>query len=115
MRIKRATGTLGDPNAFVRKRVLGKNASGWNEPPKEPPLPPKAEMLGNAMSSVVKMVYEGASGNQVKLSKEEAATRLEICNGCEFFRKSDQRCSKCGCFMAIKTYLKAEKCPTGKW
>ena len=25
------------------------------------------------------------------------------------------RCKKCGCFVALKTKLKTEKCPEGKW
>jgi hypothetical protein len=40
---------------------------------------------------------------------------LEICRGCEFFRKSNQTCKKCGCFMKLKTKLEKAKCPVGKW
>jgi hypothetical protein len=32
-----------------------------------------------------------------------------------FFDSLSERCSRCGCFLSVKTYLKAEKCPVGKW
>jgi len=41
--------------------------------------------------------------------------RLNICKGCDFFRKSNQTCRKCGCFMKLKTKLEKAKCPIGKW
>jgi hypothetical protein len=47
--------------------------------------------------------------------EELAAYRLEICKGCEWFRKNTQTCKKCGCFMKLKTTLEKAKCPIGKW
>jgi uncharacterized paraquat-inducible protein A len=47
--------------------------------------------------------------------EELAASRLEICKGCEWFRKNTQTCKKCGCFMKLKTTLEKAKCPIGKW
>lgn len=47
--------------------------------------------------------------------EEVAAHRLEICKGCEFFRKGSQTCKKCGCFMAAKSMLANARCPIGKW
>lgn len=44
-----------------------------------------------------------------------AAHRLEICRGCEFFRKGNQTCKKCGCFMKLKSVIAKAKCPVGKW
>jgi hypothetical protein len=41
--------------------------------------------------------------------------RLEICSKCEFFRTTTKTCSKCGCFMKLKTKLEHAKCPIGKW
>ena len=40
--------------------------------------------------------------------------RWAICQGCEFFTKSHQ-CTKCGCFMRIKTKVATVACPMGKW
>lgn len=47
--------------------------------------------------------------------EELAASRLEICKGCEWFRKNTQTCKKCGCFMKLKTSLEKAKCPIKKW
>jgi hypothetical protein len=46
---------------------------------------------------------------------EIAQSRLEICQGCEFFKKNGSRCKKCGCFMKLKTLIEKSKCPIGKW
>ena len=40
--------------------------------------------------------------------------RWDICLGCEFFKDSG-RCSKCGCFMKVKTQFIHASCPVGKW
>jgi hypothetical protein len=114
MRHKLVTGTIRDPAAFIRGKIPKEQRSGWNEKPEEPELPSTGEILKNAAKSVLGNVAQAVKG-EVRVSTEEAARRLEICSRCEFFRASDQRCSKCGCFMALKTYLKAEKCPTDKW
>jgi uncharacterized paraquat-inducible protein A len=78
-------------------------------------MPSMHSMLKNIKSSFVNNVKSVAQGNSLKVTTEEASARLSICNQCEFFNKEKQRCSKCGCKMAIKTYLKAEKCPLNKW
>lgn len=53
--------------------------------------------------------------NQPRSGDELAQYRLSICQGCEFFKKSGNRCKKCGCFMKLKTHLENAKCPIGKW
>lgn len=81
----------------------------------EPKLPSMTSMAGNLLKTAVNTVKTAVKGKSVSTSSLEANTRLAICQTCEYFRKSDQRCSKCGCFMAVKTYLKAEHCPVSKW
>ena len=51
--------------------------------------------------------------NQERSEKELKDERMAICQTCKFFNKV--RCTKCGCFMALKTTLKAASCPVGKW
>jgi hypothetical protein len=53
--------------------------------------------------------------NEPKSGEELAAYRLSICSTCEFFKKTGNRCKKCGCFMKLKTTLAHAKCPIGKW
>jgi hypothetical protein len=78
--------------------------------PKFPSLP---QMAANLTRDVIKTVQTASQG--VKASDEDANRRKEICEKCEFFNKSQQRCTKCGCFMAVKVYLKASNCPINKW
>lgn len=52
---------------------------------------------------------------QPRSGEELSAERLTICRSCEWFRKSNQTCKKCGCFMKLKTTLAQAKCPMGKW
>ena len=40
-------------------------------------------------------------------------SRLEICGSCEHL--NEDRCSKCGCFVAMKASWAAEECPIQKW
>lgn len=77
--------------------------------------PSKTEMIKNLSQSVVNNVTSVLAGNDLTSSEQLANSRLAICRQCEFFDQSQERCKKCGCKMAIKTYLKAEKCPIGKW
>ena len=41
--------------------------------------------------------------------------RLNICNSCPFFNKKLLKCTKCGCFMKLKTTLAKASCPMGHW
>lgn len=40
--------------------------------------------------------------------------KLEICKLCEFYNKTTTQCSKCGCFMTVKTWISGNTCPIGK-
>jgi hypothetical protein len=41
--------------------------------------------------------------------------RMSICEACPAFNKRLRKCTKCGCFMKLKTTLQQAKCPIGKW
>lgn len=41
--------------------------------------------------------------------------RLTVCKSCDHFKPRTQQCSKCGCFMSLKTTLRRAKCPMGYW
>lgn len=45
---------------------------------------------------------------------QKIESRLKICESCEFYKITKQ-CSKCGCFMPLKTKLAISECPIGKW
>ena len=81
----------------------------------KPNMPSIPTMDKNFGGSVVRNVQSVAAGNSLNLSPDEANKRLSLCKGCEFFNSASERCTKCGCYMAVKTYLRAERCPVGKW
>lgn len=76
-------------------------------------MPSVVDMGKNLLTTAVDVVKGAVSGDNVALTGEEANTRLDICKSCEFY--VSERCTQCGCFMAVKTYLKAANCPVGKW
>lgn len=49
------------------------------------------------------------------LNKEDATTRLNICQRCDLYNHHTKRCKECGCYMLIKTKFKGSHCPIGKW
>lgn len=77
--------------------------------------PKKIKMAKNLGKSVVNNTLNVIKGNRLTLPKEESNIRFEICKGCEYFLPEEKRCSDCGCFLVLKTRLRAEKCPQGKW
>lgn len=78
-------------------------------------LPSTFQMAKNFGSDILKNIRSVSEGNSIKSDNPEIETRKNICNSCDFFIKDSDKCSKCGCNMAIKTYLKASVCPIGKW
>lgn len=41
--------------------------------------------------------------------------RYDICLQCPRLFKPTRTCKECGCFMALKTWLKDAHCPLGHW
>ncbi len=78
-------------------------------------FPSAVQMAKNLGRDVVKTVQSVAAGNPINASDDEVSKRKSICNSCEFFNSAQDRCTKCGCYMAVKTYLKASHCPINKW
>lgn len=57
----------------------------------------------------------GIEWEKIKLSEEERNLRYDICKKCEWLFAPTNSCKKCGCFMAVKTYIPYQSCPIGKW
>jgi hypothetical protein len=100
---------------FLKRRLEETRQRQLQSSNKKLSMPSASQMAKNFGRSVVNNAVSVAQGNDLRLTPEEANRRLSICRGCEFFEALSQRCSRCGCFLAVKTYLKAEKCPVGKW
>ncbi len=71
--------------------------------------------LGNQVASAAGAAVRFIASGFKTVSEEDANARLAICKTCEHFDPEPERCRQCGCAMALKAYLKAEKCPVGKW
>jgi len=54
-----------------------------------------------------------AKGKPLLSTAEKANERIKICEGCEFYKEN--RCLKCGCFMAAKIHVESSRCPINKW
>lgn len=52
---------------------------------------------------------------EAAVSEDEQARRIAICEGCEFFFAADRRCSKCNCWMDLKSKLRTAVCPETRW
>lgn len=76
--------------------------------------------LKNKLSQLAKKgeeaaVTAGLEWENIKLSEEERNIRYDICKSCEWLFTPTNSCKKCGCFMALKTYMPNQSCPIGKW
>lgn len=52
---------------------------------------------------------------QNKVDTEIAKKRMSLCQACPELIKATTTCTKCGCFMKLKTRLEGAVCPIGKW
>jgi len=64
--------------------------------------------------------FLGAAARHVQngmasVSAAQKESRMSICRACEFFNNAKVTCSRCGCYLNIKTKWASESCPEGKW
>ena len=78
-----------------------------------PSMPSISQMGKNLIQTATDVAKGVIAGEPVTEDSEVAKARLIICEQCEFYVNS--RCTKCGCYMAVKTHVKAASCPVGKW
>lgn len=71
--------------------------------------PSVPRMIGNATGEIANWMKNGFHIANEELQQK----RQNVCDSCEFY--INRRCSKCGCFMAVKIRLQTSSCPEGKW
>lgn len=82
----------------------------FNREPIEAPAPPTLlQMASSATAAAFTFVTSGGK----LMSRADRTARLAICQGCPALK--GPQCTDCGCLVAIKTWLPAEKCPREKW
>lgn len=59
----------------------------------------------------IRAVLNRATG----VSDEEILRREQFCRSCEHFVFGQKRCKLCGCFAALKSRMRSQHCPIGKW
>jgi hypothetical protein len=68
------------------------------------------QQIKNFTSSIINYTKSGFKN----VTTEEYKERINVCNNCEYLDKNN-RCSECGCFVAVKNWMESEKCPKNKW
>lgn len=71
---------------------------------------------GSMIKSAIKNAGRGINGGSV--NREIREERFKTCKACPSFVKKTERCSECGCFMKLKTWVNADAdvlCPLQKW
>lgn len=97
------------------KKAIQQNRINQLASSSKPNFPSVGQMAKNFSTDVVKTVKSVVAGNSPTSDQKEAERRKAICNTCEYFNKPQDRCTKCGCYMAFKVYVKASSCPMNKW
>ena len=76
--------------------------------------PPRTAQLRSFVGALTAECGAALAG-EAPVSEEERARRIAVCEGCEFFFAADRRCSKCNCWMDLKSKLRTAACPENKW
>lgn len=103
-------GSHDDPRGEKLKQMLGTDAEVYLGM-YQPPLPSLVKQAAGFTRSVIAHAANGAK----KATAELASQRLQTCEGCEFFRHEDRKCSKCGCPVDRKVTWEVSECPLKKW
>lgn len=73
--------------------------------------PPIATQAANAVGAAARFIASGfATVDQAEFDRRHA-----ICEICEHFDVTSDRCKRCGCSLAYKPWSKAESCPDKRW
>lgn len=103
-----------DTEARIQEFLCSKNDSSYcyND---EHPLPPFSVQVVSLLHAGGSILSGMLRGHELREDEPTAKARMAICEQCEFYRKSDNKCAKCSCRLAAKTALRAMSCPVGKW
>jgi len=76
-------------------------------------MPGILQQAKNFALSVANVLAHAAKTGRIKAEPQTVAIRVDLCNKCRHL--AENRCTVCGCFIALKAGLKAEGCPLKKW
>jgi hypothetical protein len=103
-----------NPDAFVREGYRGivreiAAAEVW--PPEPPAYPPLATQAANLLGAAARFVGSGCA----TVDQAEFDRRRAVCSACPNLDAESDRCRVCACFLAVKPWMKTERCPEGRW
>lgn len=78
-------------------------------------LPSYKDMIFGLTENIKGALMQVVKGGAMLADKDVVENRINLCINCEYFIHNQSRCSKCGCFMTVKTRIQSSKCPVGKW
>ena len=79
------------------------------------PKPAIAERITNATLAAGRVVDAVVEGEPVRVTPEEREARIETCHRCPAYESPLGECGLCGCYVALKAWLRTENCPARKW
>lgn len=103
--------------AFACKMTAGTESERrWVEHASDAPAPVYPTLAAQAVNLAGAAVRFVASG-LATVDQAEYDRRRSVCLACPTGRHDAEadRCSACGCYLAVKPWSKAESCPDGHW
>lgn len=76
-------------------------------------MPGATSMAKDLATTALNAMRMAVRGGEILAQDDVIKRRIEACSGCD--RKLGVRCTKCGCYISLKTAVAAATCPLGKW
>jgi hypothetical protein len=71
--------------------------------------------IANAVGAATRVIGALANGEKVMASLPTVGARRLICGSCKENDVDSGQCRACTCLIRLKTLLKTETCPQGRW
>lgn len=80
----------------------------------------RPDLLRRARNLLETIIIVAQTGGELLASREIQQTRLSVCQACDRFwlpedGKGSAQCRECGCFIHVKTAVRAADCPLKRW
>lgn len=73
------------------------------------------EMVKSLTVTLYNSVLRKLQGKRALARRARREHRLSLCKSCSSYCCGQKRCTTCGCFIKIKTWIFTAECPEGKW
>lgn len=76
-------------------------------------MPNATSMAKDIAATALNAMRMAIRSGEILAQDDIIKKRITTCNSCD--RKMGARCTKCGCYISLKTAVAAATCPIGKW